>query len=558
MPYIDYDKRQRTAKLYIQIQNYVLNTEEMRFIKSVKVVHENKKADTMELVIYDPNYYFFNSGIIQPTFYFTIYCGWEDEVEKKGPYRIKELQPNFPESGEPTYTIRCTDASVHQMAVQDKSVTYTDMTATQVVQQIAKGYNLKLDINILPQDEVTFTANAPFTQLQTDAQTLQRLANKMGYAWGVRDNTLYYQRPDTIDSNPYILEYRIGKKTIKSFKPKIRIYRPGSKKRGKKCLTWTDMLNQEIRDRSTSLPTPVSGDIFESSIVKAKQGIQSLKNISATAVVDFQKQQAFENPGKRFDIRNVSGEIVGNIQYDEKSGLKFQPYAEIDPVGSKTESQDGGTELDRSIDTPAYAYHKRKGRYNAAVAEGVIEPEVFKVRAIDGITGEETTYTRNLNSFTNLVGDPEAYKFQKPDSSGGNPSTEDAAKKKAAKRFRQKQKTISATIVPTVPSWRWSGYEVVYVVGVADMCEGLYTVKKVTLTYDNTKGLHTVLDCTKGKIGRRKKCKKGIICYEKPGNNGSINDPDNPRKPISTSRSERRRVINGVTGSDSVVTKIFR
>ena len=122
------------------------------------------------------------------------------------------------------------------------------------------------------------------------------------------------------------------------------------------------------------------------------------------------------------------------------------------------------------------------------------------------------------------------------DAGGKVPSTPKKAKKHAGKRGRTRDKVVGATMVPSIPSWRWDVKKSVYVVGVADICEGLYIIEEVNLTYDNSNGLGTTLKGKKGTLGRKKRCgkKSKIICVAKgSGVNGAINEALNPRQPKS-------------------------
>lgn len=566
MPYADFALRQKTPKLYVQIQNYLLSVEEMRFIKSVKVIHELEKADTCEIVFFDPEYYFLNTGIIQPQFYFMLYGGWDDELSSKGPFRIKEMDPDFPESGEVTYKLTLTDASVAKMSIEEKSISHIGKTASQVVGDIAREYNLTTDIQILPNDEVVFTADDPLTQLETDAKLLQKLCMRMGYVWGVRGGVLYFQRPDQQMTNPYIFEYRIGKKTLKDFKPKIKLFQPGGPKKATKCTSFVDFLKTQL-DTSTTV-----GDTGD-------RAIQQLDNAFTVAAVSAKARSAQDKPGASFNINNARGDLTGALRYEDKKGFKFTPVAEVDPHGAKVDGNDGGAEaLYEEMRNGKVDDALLKSRLPRIKAHRFIEKELASekislnvegmfnmddpvkqlltttLRSVDGYSGGEQT----IYKFTSAP-EPTAYTKVQADAGGAVPQSEDKAKKHAAKKFTQVAKPVEATMKPTIPSWNWVGDETVWVVGVADICEGLYTITKATLTYDNQKGLDTVLEAKKGKLGRKKKCSPGIVCYEEPGANGSLYDPNNPRNPLNIARENAKsfttgftRGVNAFSGAESV------
>lgn len=599
MPGLDADKLKISPHLDIQVNNRLLTQDELRLIQKVQVIHEKGKEDTAEIHFVDP--YLDLTGKtewmpIKLNSVVYIFCGWDFEIATKGPFKVKEIAFEFGPDGQPKYICKLTDKSLGRMSISPVSRTWRNVTTEEVVNLIAEKYGLEKDINILDYDNVTFDDERTLTQAGfDDATLLQRLAEELGYQWGVRNNILYFNRPDDFKNDVLIMEWRVGKKTLKRLTPKVKSFTLG-KPKGAKCVAnvnlsaaQTNVFNYAINTgreilnnfSGTSASVTPDSDIYRG-VFTDTQGnslteSQFLERIAQRAgEIERNTPGLTANPSSFNPQEALFG--IGELGVNTAVEFITKTHSEIDPANYATTSgklSDGGFGL-FDIDFDSEDIAKKAKSAADSFAEGISTVLDNSNELGSSTTGgnkrkpripqEKSNVPQEFMRFENFTGLSEAVEFITPEVvknaldadknqaeptqfiNGGKgratPDTEEKAKVAVAKKYRQK--VVEATMEPTIPSWKWETEEVLYVVGVAEMCEGLYTVNKVTLTYDNNIGLNTILDCTKGRPGRKSKCaaNENILCIDDQFIKSS---GGNPRKPNDTF-DRLRNVLDASTG----------
>ena len=127
------------------------------------------------------------------------------------------------------------------------------------------------------------------------------------------------------------------------------------------------------------------------------------------------------------------------------------------------------------------------------------------------------------------------------DSQDATATSSDQADKQLKKAARRTV-VSGGTLVPTYPSFAWTGRETVSLNGLAKRCNGRYHVTKATLSYDNSKGLATQLEL-KTRVPGKKSQKK-----EDPKAVSTSKDAVNASRPVG-SVGRRGVVVNGYDGA---------
>lgn len=261
MPIARQNMKDWGAQCVIVVDGVRLPPNVMRSLKSVQVVHERGKATSLSMEFTDWDYEIQNKWI-KPNATIYVTCGWRHELRTKGPFKITEYSPSYPDSQAPSLSIQGASAPATKMNLSYRTQSYNGKTAKEVFEEVANRYNLSLEWIVDEQDNIEFTNNFPLTQAaQTDKMLLARIASKMGgYIWGAEGGVLFVQPPEyateTIQMN-----YRIGDKTIMSFTPEIKVFTVGGKK-GKKTVSNIDVFDGEsdIFSQLTDIAREESGD----------------------------------------------------------------------------------------------------------------------------------------------------------------------------------------------------------------------------------------------------------------------------------------------------------
>lgn len=217
----------------------------MRLMKSVQVVHERGKATTLSLEFVDWDYELQNKWI-KPNSTIIVTCGWAHELASKGPFKITEYAPAYPESSSPTLSIQGASAAATKMNLTYRTQSYNGKTAKEVFEEVAQRYGLTLEWIVEDDANIQFTDDHSLTSAsETDRQLLTRVASKMsGYVWGTEGGVLFVQPPEHA-TEVVQLNYRVKDKTIMSFTPEIKVFVNGGKKKGKKTAAGLDMFDAD-------------------------------------------------------------------------------------------------------------------------------------------------------------------------------------------------------------------------------------------------------------------------------------------------------------------------
>jgi len=223
-----------TPIVVVRVDDREIAQEDLRAIRSVKLVLAERKADTGQIVFSDPDSRIYDSRTYRKGARLVLTMGWTNALEIRGPYVVKGYKPLYPEDGDPTLTVDFQDES-HSMNRRQRRRRFADLTPAQIIEQIADEHELGFDIE--SPENVRFTDDFPLIQANaTDARLMQQLAERYGYVWGVEGGTLYFRRPVDLEalqqqSEVPVLSYRINDWSLKSFAPEIK-FQSGRRRRG--------------------------------------------------------------------------------------------------------------------------------------------------------------------------------------------------------------------------------------------------------------------------------------------------------------------------------------
>lgn len=465
--------------LRIIIGGRLLSPDEMMWVKSIKIVHNRKKADTLELTFYNPTLLYADQKIFDYGSRVVILGGWNDEVTTKGPFRIEDIKYVFPADGDPNFTLVCKDPSATIMEAQVKSRKFVKYLL-EVIREIALEYNLVPEMQISPEENVLIET---VQRGESDAMLLQRLAIEHGYIWHIRGNTLYFVRPENGANSTYTLNYRTGDFSLKEFSPELKAKKPGGMKKVKpdtKIAMCMDPLSHKIRE------------------VRKLDKSKTLDGESANPYAD--ERNRLEGADEA-NWGETAVDAVDDLLSDEDGAPSFAGAVE------KYIGGDAVTELKNAVKSDKAPRIPSEGSTDGFVPKyrfEEIDGEMQRVIDVPGIIKKVGDIASNLQGANTAA----AQNDYPPTSDIARATTASATAKNVDELARRllletKLVPISAKMVPTIPSWQWEAREMTNVVGVSKRLEGWYDIEEVELGYDKDNGLTTVLKGVKRASGKR-------------------------------------------------------
>lgn len=232
----------------VWINGMALNASTIRKISTVQLKLRKKKAKSGSMVIRDPDGELFDSEIFAKSRPIAFMMGWVHEATPVGPFVIKSYKKTFPETGDPSITVRFQDRT-HRMNKKQRRKRFTGKPED-ILKRIADRHGLGYDITA--PEGLVFTDDFPLIQANaTDAKLMQQLADRYGYEWGVDGQTLYFRPPQTNDeisaqSEVSVLSYRLNDFSLRSFDPDIKFTRGGKKKASSIVSQNLDLLGKSL------------------------------------------------------------------------------------------------------------------------------------------------------------------------------------------------------------------------------------------------------------------------------------------------------------------------
>lgn len=529
------------AVLAIQVNNKMLGPEIIRRVQSVTVKLYRKKAATLNLQLKDDTYAIFDNDIFGLSSRIVIYCGWPDEVVRKGPFRVTGYTPVYPENAAPTLTVEAKDISATEMKNKSRSRSWSGNSVKQVIQKIAKEHKLKAVIDIDPSDNIIFNDENALTQSAEDnGLFLGKLSKRTGHIWGVEEGILYYNREEKVKGKPGTLDYKMGARSLKQFSPEFKIYSPSTGGKGK---THTKLILGNIdftSDTATFLEDLSLLQVYDGNGMLGRS--LTYNEAKSLAVIDGAGSSRYDpnhhdaninDAGSLFYSRGDPIDVTNAVLLSDTAEAAFgvSDFLAGEDVSPRARAliEDYSPKQDRFKEQNAI--QKLKGNTAnvvSSVASVVFDSDTASVITSAMAKDDVPIHALKAGEGGELGGNGVALE-------GGTPMTELGIKKMG--RSIRRSAVEKAKMIPTIPSWLWNPHETVYVRGVHKKAEGLYEIHEVTLSFNKDKGISTELNGKKRTFGRRvKKGPRSLSLVE--NQDVDVDQPlaeqvdDNPRPPL--------------------------
>lgn len=498
-------------------------------LQSVKVHHSRGKVTKGTIVFKDPDYEIQNSNVFNLAQRIHIYGGWQSEFYEKGPFKVSGLELEYGSDGSPMFTVELKDPTVTEMSKKHKSKSYKGKRVKDVFQEVADSYGFKARLDIEDSDNYLFGDEFTLTQsLEDDSRFLQRLADKIGYEWSMVNDTLIVERPELNKAKAIELNYRIKDRSIKVFKPNLKIQREGKKVAAKNKVIMVDPLasNADYFDQLYEL------GLFEE---------------PATVITDSSIGQSANEPYAN-EVRRYDRADILSVDVEREKALEVQlieiPAKDGEPYSEDFDAYMQQLQADNSINTSDITtkLQNTRDRFKEIISGNESEEAIRQAGRIDFEANPDRALL-STDKKVNVFIDPRTGRnyystenIVRASQGQAIPVEPDKAKKQAEAANR-KVVPIECEIVPTVPSWSWFAIENVFIDGVGKKVRGYYEIHEAVLTIDKDRGVQTTL---KGKK-RRSGTKKGQ-------GQGNTSDPNNPRPNQIQIQSNTKVYIDRATG----------
>ncbi len=210
-----------SMKYDIWIGGNKLDLDRKQCITSLSLKETDSGSSSAVINVLDPDLVFINDNIYIEDKKIKIKMWWEGHSYKHTfDGYIVAVDIDFPESGVPSLTINCMDAT-YKMNTKKKNKVYKKKTSAQVVQAICKSYGYKCIVEsgykFPKQDSISQSS-------QTDIEFITKLAGEEVHPFTARlnGNTFHYVKKGKLEKEDMMnLKYRVFPFDIISFSPRI-------------------------------------------------------------------------------------------------------------------------------------------------------------------------------------------------------------------------------------------------------------------------------------------------------------------------------------------------
>jgi uncharacterized protein len=146
-------------------------------INTLRIEESGGKSNQLTVQVSDPHKVI--SHAVQEGMNIEVDLGTTDDHSLVFRGMIYKTEGDFPEEGTPTVILKAYDQSM-SMGLKRRNRIYTDVTLTDIIKQVAKGYFSPEKTKVTLRGEPTFTGNGIRQQNETDLAFLLRLAQMFG------------------------------------------------------------------------------------------------------------------------------------------------------------------------------------------------------------------------------------------------------------------------------------------------------------------------------------------------------------------------------------------
>lgn len=200
----------------VKIKGSALQAEIARAITEVSFTDDLEMAHQATLQINDQHKKWVDSALFAVGNEVEVYMGYANKLQPMLLGQITSVEPNFPQSGAPTLTVRVYDKSQRMRQGQPSRPAYLNMTDSSIAAVIASTYGLKpvVDPTAPPHEKMSPT------EKENDWQFLGKRAKANSFELFVEWDELHFHAPQLKEVKVYTLTYG---QTLSSFKPRLSV-----------------------------------------------------------------------------------------------------------------------------------------------------------------------------------------------------------------------------------------------------------------------------------------------------------------------------------------------
>jgi phage protein D len=510
----------REAVCSVWVQDLELSDNTLRDILNVQITYREKKAADGSMTISDPYFKYFDSKVFVKNHKIAFIIGLVDDAVPMGPFVIKSLLVDAPESGSSTLTVNFQDLTQKLNKKKEKKI-YTGKCVDYFKQRATElgiGYNLDVP------KELNFDADKALIQAnKTKAQIMNSLAERYGFIWGVEGSTLFFRKPvdlDAVGQQKFVpvLSYRMVDYSIFSYRADFKFTREGIKQGAKAKIENLDFENcEEVGDFVADVAT---GRVDAPAGVLEKLGFKlgtSQQPDEDSSAPDMVKKTVDEAKGIAKAV--VTGMLDEAADFTGLSGL----------VG------------DGSV--PDGAYDMNGDPVGTSIPGTDPTTSIFKGDPADILAKIQTVLSGNSDSNVELG--------TKDNSGTATPTEKTEAEARLSAMMYKSVVVCDADVVPTISSPRYKPTMSVVLNGLGERLSGKYRITEVAHSFSGESAYTTTLKCQKRYYGASDDDKKKIAAakktFDETGSSGA-STPGGSDKPLDDYVAAD---LNAITGSFS-------
>ena len=305
----------------IHLNGSRLSAEKEADVKNITIIEKVDAPSSFSLRVSDMNREWADSNDLTVGAEIKITLGYKDEVEELFNGEITKLSPEFKQNSDGVLIINGSN-HLHRLLRAKKTRSFTEMTDSDIIKEIASDSGLKDDIEDVGSEHL-FTMQ----RNQTDYDYLMTMTNKYNCKAWAKDKTLFFKKLEKNSGEDIVVEWG---KTLLEFYPVIDTINlmTESEVRG-----WDNEKAEVIIGNSTidDITIKVGGDDLGAKMVKDNFG--EMKNLSVDENIIDQKNA--DKAALDIITKNSMGYIMSSGKSEGNNKIRAGMIIQINEVGGK-------------------------------------------------------------------------------------------------------------------------------------------------------------------------------------------------------------------------------